>query len=72
MNSELERLRALAAVIATAEAALDMAYRTLQESAAGLLRIRDATLAEVSEATGLNQGDLLEMLSQNFPGRELS
>jgi hypothetical protein len=34
MNSELERLRALAAVIATAEAALDTAYRTLQASAA--------------------------------------
>jgi hypothetical protein len=45
-------------------------YRTLQESAAGLLRTGDATLAEVSEATGLNQGDLLAMLSQNIPGRE--
>jgi hypothetical protein len=30
MNSELERLRALAAVITAAEAALDTAYRTLQ------------------------------------------
>ena len=52
MISELERFRALAAVIATAEAAPDTAYRTLQESAAALPRTRDATLAEVSEATG--------------------
>jgi hypothetical protein len=72
MNSELERLRALAAVIATAEVALDTACRTLQASAAALLRTGDATLAEVSAATGLNQGDLLEMLSQNVPGREPS
>lgn len=72
MNSELERLRALAAVIGTAEAALDTAYRTLRESAAALLRTGDATLAEVSEAAGLDQGDLLELLSRNVPGREPS
>jgi hypothetical protein len=72
MNAELERLRALAAVITTAEAALDTAYRTLQESAAALLRTGDATLAEVSEATGLNQGELLAMLSPKVPGREPS
>ncbi|MDQ0855010.1 exonuclease VII small subunit [Arthrobacter sp. V4I6] len=54
MNSELERLRALAAVIATAEAALDTAYRTLQASAAALLRTGDATLAE-ARAGGQNQ-----------------
>jgi hypothetical protein len=68
MNSELERLRALAAVIVTAETALDTAYRTLQESAAALLRTGDATLAEVSNASGLNQGELLAILSQNIPG----
>jgi hypothetical protein len=72
MHSELERLRALAAVIMTAEAALDKAYRTLQESAAALLRSGNATLAEVIEVTGLDQGDLLEMLSRNVPGREPS
>lgn len=70
MNPELQRLRALAAVITTAEVALDTAYRTLRESAAALLRNRDATLAEVSEATGLDQSELLDMLSQNIPGRE--
>ena len=70
MNPELQRLRALAAVIATAEVALDAAYRTLRESAAALLRNGDANLAEVSEATGLDQGELLDMLSQNIPGRE--
>lgn len=70
MDSELQRLRALAAVIATAEATLDVAYRTLRESAAALLRTGDATLAEVSEATGLDQGELLDLLSRNIPGRE--
>lgn len=71
MNPELQRLRALAAVIATAETTLNVAYRTLRESAAALLRAGDATLAEVSEATGLDQGELLDLLSRNIPGREL-
>jgi hypothetical protein len=70
MNPELQRLRALAAVIATAEIALDAACRTLRESAAALLRTGDATLAEVSEATELDQGELLELLSRNLPARE--
>jgi hypothetical protein len=72
MNPELQRVRALAAVIATAEAALDTAYATLRECAAALLRNGDATLAEVSEASNLNQGELLELLSRNIPGREPS
>ncbi|WP_314195239.1 hypothetical protein [uncultured Arthrobacter sp.] len=72
MDSELQRLRALAAVMATAEATLDVAYRTLRESATALLRTGDATLAEVSEATGLDQGELLDLLSRNIPGREPS
>jgi uncharacterized protein YidB (DUF937 family) len=72
MNPELQRVRALAAVIATAEAALDTAYATLRESTAALLRNGQATLAEVSEASGLNQGELLELLSHNIPGREPS
>ena len=72
MNPELQRVRALAAVIATAEATLDTAYATLRECAAALLRNGDATLAEVSEASSLDQGELLELLSRNIPGRELS
>jgi hypothetical protein len=72
MNPELERIRALAAVIATAESTLDTAYATLRECTAAVLRNGDATLAEVSEATGLNQGELLELLSRNIPGREPS
>jgi uncharacterized protein YidB (DUF937 family) len=72
MNPELQRLRALAAVIVTAETALDAANRTLRESTVALLRTGDATLAEVSEATGLDQGELLDLLSRNIPGREPS
>jgi hypothetical protein len=72
MNPELQILRVLAAVIATAETALDTAYAKLRESAAALLRNGDATLAEVSEATGLDQGELLDLLSRNIPGREPS
>jgi uncharacterized protein YidB (DUF937 family) len=72
MHPELQRLRALAAVIATAEAALNVASRTLRESSTALLRAGDATLAEVSEATGLDQGELLDLLSRSVPGREPS
>ncbi|MFC9351888.1 hypothetical protein [Arthrobacter sp. NPDC057013] len=72
MNPEMERIRALAAVITTAECALDTAYATLRQCAAAVLRNGDATLAEVSEATGMNQGELLELLSRNIPGREPS
>ena len=70
MNPELQRLRALAAVMATAQTTLDVAHRTLRESAAALLRTGQASLAEVSEATGLDQGELLDLLSRNIPGRE--
>lgn len=72
MKPELVRLRALAAVIATAEAALDTAYRSLYESSVALFRTGEATLAEVSEASGLEQGELLELLSHSSPGREPS
>ncbi|MDQ0620622.1 hypothetical protein [Arthrobacter globiformis] len=70
MNPELQRLRALAAVMAATQTALDVAHRTLRESSAALLRTGDATLAEVSEASGLDQGELLDLLSRNTPGRE--
>jgi hypothetical protein len=72
MHPELQRLRALAAVMATAEATLNMACRTLRESAAALLRGGDAALAEVGEATGLNQGEVLDLFSRHSPGRERS
>jgi hypothetical protein len=70
MNPELQRLRALAAMMANAETTLDVARRTLRECSAALLRTGEATLAEVSEATGLDQGELLDLLSRNTPGRE--
>jgi len=70
MNPELQRLRALAAVMATAQTTLDVAHRTLRESSAALLRTGEATLAEVSDASGLDQGELLDLLSRNIPGRE--
>lgn len=71
-NPELTRLRALAAVIRTAEATLDAAHRSLQESATAFLRTGQAPLAEVSEASGLDQGELLDMLSRGTPEREPS
>ncbi|RAM39079.1 hypothetical protein DBZ45_01615 [Arthrobacter globiformis] len=49
---------------------MDTTYATLWECAAALLRNGEATLAEVSEVTGLNQGELLDLLSRNIPGRE--
>lgn len=67
MNPELAQLRALAAAITTAEAAVETAYRCLYESAAALLRAGDATLAEISAASGLDQGELLELLSRSTP-----
>jgi len=70
MNPELQRLRALAAVMANAETTLEVAHRALRESSAALLRAGEATLAEVSEATGLDQGELLDLLCRNIPGRE--
>lgn len=71
-NPELARLRALAAVIRTAETALDSARRSLQESATALVHTGEATLAEVSEATGLDQGELLELLGRSAPGSQPS
>jgi hypothetical protein len=63
MSPELVQLRALAVAIASAEAALDTAYESLYRAAANLLRDGEATLAEVSAASGLDQGQLLELLS---------
>lgn len=69
MSPELVRLRALAVTIATAEAALDTAYESLYRSAANLLRDGEATLADVSAASGLDQGQLLELLSRTLPAK---
>lgn len=69
MSPELVRLRALAVTIATAEAALDTAYESLYRSAANLLRDGEATLADVSAASGLDQGQLLELLSHTLPAK---
>lgn len=69
MNPELARLRDLSMAIATAEAALDSAYRSLYESAAALLRSGEATLAEVSAASGLDQSELLDVLAASTTAR---
>lgn len=69
MNPELARLRDLSIAIATAEAALDSAYRSLYESAAALLRSGEATLAEVSAASGLDQSELLDVLAASTTTR---
>jgi len=61
MTVELVRLSSLAAAIDAAEHELAAAHRTLRQTAAALLRCGDATLAEVSEASGLEQGELLDL-----------
>ena len=63
MNTELEQLRVLATVIATAEATLDSAYAALRESACALLGCGTSSLAEISEASGLCEGELLDLLT---------
>lgn len=70
MNPELERVRTLAGMLRAAEGALDDEWRSLRETVTALLRTGEASLAEVSEASGLDQGELLEMLSRSAPGRE--
>jgi DsbC/DsbD-like thiol-disulfide interchange protein len=70
VNPELLRLRALAALIATAQTTLEVAQQTLRRSSAALLRTGEATVAELSEATGLGQGELLGLLCRNVPGWE--
>lgn len=58
-------LRALTAVIVTGEAARDTAYALYGSSVALLPTGEEATLAEVSEASGLTkERDLLELLSR--------
>jgi hypothetical protein len=63
MDAELGQLRSLAHVIRTAEAALDAAYAALLASASALLASGSWSLTEVSEASGLSDGELLDLLT---------
>jgi hypothetical protein len=63
MSAELDQLRALATVIGAAEATLDAAYAALRGSASALLASGSSSLAEVSEASGLSEGELLDLLT---------
>ena len=63
MSAELDQLRALATVIGTAEATLDAAYAAVRGSASALLASGASSLAEVSEASGLCEGELLDRLT---------
>lgn len=63
MKAEFEHLRSLARVIETAEATLDAAYTTLRASAFALLTSGTWSLGEVSEASGLSEGELLDLLT---------
>lgn len=65
MEAELEQLRSLARVIVAAEAALDAAYAALGTSASALLASGSWSLSEVSEASGLPEGELLDMLTSD-------
>jgi hypothetical protein len=58
MTVELDRLRSLASVIGAAEDQLAVARWTLRETAMALLRCGDATLAEITRASGVEQGQL--------------
>jgi hypothetical protein len=63
MSAELDQLRALATVSGAAEATLDAAYAALRGSASALLASGASSLAEVSEASGLCEGELLDLLT---------
>jgi hypothetical protein len=63
MSAELDQLRVLATVIRAAEATLDAVYAALRGSASALLASGASSLAEVSEASGLCEGELLDLLT---------
>ena len=63
MKAEFEHLRSLARVIETAEATLDAAYTALRASAFALLASGTRSLSEVSEASGLTESELLDLLT---------
>jgi hypothetical protein len=63
MDAELDQLRSLARVIAAAEAALDAAYAALRTAASALLASGSWSLAVISQASGLSEGELLDLLT---------
>jgi hypothetical protein len=67
MTAELDRLSSLAAAIEAAEQELAAADRMLRRTAAALLRCGEATLAEVSEASGLERRVLLDLRELGAP-----
>lgn len=71
MDAEFEQLRSLAHVIVTAETALDAAYAALRASASALLASGSWSLADVSEASGLSEGELLDLLTLGASNRAL-
>lgn len=70
MSVELERLSCLAAVIEAAERELALAHRTVRQTAAARLRCGEAALAEVSAASGLEEGELLDLPELAAPPRQ--
>ncbi|WP_461186586.1 hypothetical protein [Arthrobacter sp. Z4-13] len=71
MDAELEELRSLARVIVTAETTLDAAYAALRASASALLASGSWSLADISEASGLSEGELLDLLTVEANTRAL-
>jgi hypothetical protein len=69
MSAELERLSALAAAIEAAEQELAAAHLTLRQVAAAILHCGAATVAEVSDASRLGRGELLELAAPPRPHR---
>jgi hypothetical protein len=71
MDAEFEQLRSLARVIVTAETTLDAAYAALRASASALLASGSWSLADISEASGLSEGELLDLLTSGVNNRSL-
>jgi hypothetical protein len=59
----------LAAAIEAAEQELAAAYLTLRQVAVAILHCGDATMAEVSDASGLGRAELLELAAPPHPHR---
>lgn len=71
MKAELEQLQSLAHMIHTAEAALDAAYGALRASALALLASGSWSLTEISQASGLSESELLDLLTVEATNRAL-
>jgi hypothetical protein len=70
MTVQLDRMRSLVSVIGAAEDQLAVARWTLRETAVALLRCGDATLAEITRASGMERGELLDLLDMIPPSRQ--